>query len=168
MKFAELAAEVQVQRCIQPRRDLGLPPGRRRANQLFKEVRNRLQQEGYNAKVRQQVAIEVVMLTCCSEGNIHWMKFIYGPSPTQKGCSPAHCHCLNCSLTLSFSLQNEVIDLSPIYSLAPDWPAVTYCPDTMEEVITKLKTYLVKRIHNREKLNIDLKDKSELIVVVLG
>ncbi|KAK3876291.1 hypothetical protein Pcinc_018919 [Petrolisthes cinctipes] len=104
MKFAELASEVQVQRCIQPRRDLGLPPGRRRANQLFKEVRNRLQEEGYNTK-------------------------------------------------------NEVVDLSPIYSLAPDWPAVSYCPDTMEEVITKLKTYLVKRIHNREKLNTDLKDK---------
>lgn len=45
MKFAELASEVQIQRSQPARRDLGLPPGRRRANQLFKEVRKKLEVE---------------------------------------------------------------------------------------------------------------------------
>ena len=45
MKFAQLASEVQIQRSQQTRRDLGLPPGRRRANQLFKEVRRKLEDE---------------------------------------------------------------------------------------------------------------------------
>lgn len=52
MKFAELASEVQVQRSVQSaRQDPGLLPGRRRANQLFKEVRRRLEEEGENVKV---------------------------------------------------------------------------------------------------------------------
>ncbi|XP_042224138.1 kinesin-like protein KIF23 isoform X1 [Homarus americanus] len=105
MKFAQLASEVQIQRVIQPvRHDLGLPPGRRRANQLFKEVRRRLEAEGENTK-------------------------------------------------------NLEVDLTPIYTLAPDWPAVTYTPETLEEVFTKLKAYLQKRVNSREKLKIDLKDK---------
>ncbi|CAL4093647.1 unnamed protein product, partial [Meganyctiphanes norvegica] len=57
MKFAELASEVQIQRATGPtssQRDVGLPPGRRRANQLFKEARKRLEEEGQNVK-----AIEV-------------------------------------------------------------------------------------------------------------
>lgn len=57
MKFAELAMEVQIQRAAPisaHRGDAGLPPGRRRANQLFKEARKRLEEEGQNVK-----AIEV-------------------------------------------------------------------------------------------------------------
>ncbi|CAL4240543.1 unnamed protein product, partial [Meganyctiphanes norvegica] len=53
MKFAELASEVQIQRATGPtssQRDVGLPPGRRRANQLFKEARKRLEEEGQNVK----------------------------------------------------------------------------------------------------------------------
>ncbi|XP_071535053.1 kinesin-like protein KIF23 isoform X2 [Panulirus ornatus] len=105
MKFAELASEVQIQRSVQStRHDLGLLPGRRRANQLFKEVRRRLDVEGENIK-------------------------------------------------------NLEVDLTPIYTLAPEWPAVTYSTEVMEEVIAKLKAYLLKRIHSREKLNADVQDK---------
>nr|XP_027230182.1 kinesin-like protein KIF23 isoform X1 [Penaeus vannamei] len=105
MKFAELASEVQVQRSVQSaRQDPGLLPGRRRANQLFKEVRRRLEEEGENVK-------------------------------------------------------NLEVDLTPIYTLAPAWPAVSYTAETRDDVIMKLKAYLQKRIHNREKLQTELKGK---------
>lgn len=54
MKFAELASEVQIQRS-EPQRlnHLGLPKGRRRANQLFKEVRRKLEDEVGTAAVSQ-------------------------------------------------------------------------------------------------------------------
>ncbi|XP_076070028.1 kinesin family member pavarotti isoform X2 [Oratosquilla oratoria] len=53
MKFAELAAEVQVQRCVATpasHRLIGLTPGRKKANQLFKEVRRRLEEQGEDVK----------------------------------------------------------------------------------------------------------------------
>ncbi|XP_045129221.1 kinesin-like protein KIF23 isoform X1 [Portunus trituberculatus] len=100
MKFAELASEVQIQRSQPARRDLGLPPGRRRANQLFKEVRKKLEDEVEGASVE---ALEV--------------------------------------------------DLAPIYSLAPDWPVLTSStPGGLEEVITRLKAHLRKRLQSRERL----------------
>ncbi|KAK8396601.1 hypothetical protein O3P69_004941 [Scylla paramamosain] len=99
MKFAELASEVQIQRSQPARRDLGLPPGRRRANQLFKEVRKKLEDEVEGAGV----ALEV--------------------------------------------------DLAPIYSLAPDWPVLTSStPGGLEEVISRLKAHLRKRLQSRERL----------------
>ena len=53
MKFAELASEVQVLRSVARggSEALGLPPGRRRANLLFREVRRNMVQEGIGAKV---------------------------------------------------------------------------------------------------------------------
>ena len=54
MKFAELASEVQVLRSVARggSEALGLPPGRRRANLLFREVRRNMVQEGIDrAKV---------------------------------------------------------------------------------------------------------------------
>nr|XP_045596708.1 kinesin-like protein KIF23 [Procambarus clarkii] len=46
MKFAELVSEVQIDRATPlPQRDLGLPPGRRQANKLFKEIYIKLQEE---------------------------------------------------------------------------------------------------------------------------
>ena len=46
MKFAELASEVQVQRApYSGRHELGLPSGRRRANQLFREAQRRAEEE---------------------------------------------------------------------------------------------------------------------------
>ncbi|XP_045585184.2 kinesin-like protein KIF23 isoform X1 [Procambarus clarkii] len=105
MKFAELASAVQIQRVAHPmRHDLGLPPGRRRANQLFKEVRRRLETEGENVR-------------------------------------------------------NLEIDLTPIYTLAPEWPAVTVTPEMREEMMTKLKACLVKRINSRDRLKSDAQDK---------
>ena len=62
MKFAELASEVVVQRAVQSARvDQGLMPGRRRANQLFKEVRRRLEEEGQNIRVRKCVVFGETM-----------------------------------------------------------------------------------------------------------
>lgn len=57
--------------------------------------------------------------------------------------------------------------MTPIYTLAPEWPAVTFTTETMEDVIAKLKAYLLKRIHSREKLKADLQDKSMLINLVM-
>ena len=51
MKFAELAAEVQVQKAQNLKQDIGLPAGRRKANQVFKEARRRLQEEGEAVEV---------------------------------------------------------------------------------------------------------------------
>ncbi|XP_053648814.1 kinesin-like protein KIF23 isoform X1 [Cherax quadricarinatus] len=105
MKFAELASEVNIQRGPQTvKQDLGLLPGRRRANQLFKDVRRRLETEGENVK-------------------------------------------------------NLEVDLTPIYTLAPEWPSVVYTPEIMDDVVAKLKAYLLKRINSREKLKSDLQDK---------
>ncbi|KAF4517027.1 hypothetical protein B566_EDAN013220 [Ephemera danica] len=46
MKFAEMSQEVQVTRPTPKRLDLGLTPGRRRANQVFKEAVHRLEEQG--------------------------------------------------------------------------------------------------------------------------
>ena len=46
MKFAELASEVQIQHAAYSgRHELGLPSGRRRANQLFREAQRRAEEE---------------------------------------------------------------------------------------------------------------------------
>jgi kinesin family protein 23 len=46
MKFAELTQEVQIERAAPVTFDLGLTPGRRRGNQIFKEAIKRLETEG--------------------------------------------------------------------------------------------------------------------------
>ncbi|KAA0196639.1 hypothetical protein HAZT_HAZT004295 [Hyalella azteca] len=48
MKFAELASEVQVQRSVVRNEVIALPPGRRRANFLFREVRRNMINEGFD------------------------------------------------------------------------------------------------------------------------
>lgn len=60
-----------------------------------------------------------------------------------------------------YFLQNLEVDLTPIYTLAPAWPAVSYTAETRDDVIMKLKAYLQKRIHSREKLQTELKGKSK-------
>ena len=49
MMFAELTQEVQIERRAGVRFDLGLTPGRRRANQVYKEAVKRLEEEGVDA-----------------------------------------------------------------------------------------------------------------------
>lgn len=46
MKFAEMTQEVQIIRPTQPKADIGLTPGRRKANQLFKMAVNNLEEMG--------------------------------------------------------------------------------------------------------------------------
>merc|ERR1719228_3084504 len=46
MQFAELTQEVQIERAVGVRFDLGLTPGRRRANQVYKEAVRRLEEQG--------------------------------------------------------------------------------------------------------------------------
>ena len=48
MKFAELTQEVQIERPAAIKFDLGLTPGRRRGNQIYKEAIKRLEHEGAN------------------------------------------------------------------------------------------------------------------------
>merc|ERR1719186_211223 len=46
MQFSELTQEVQIERAVGVRFDLGLTPGRRRANQVYKEAVRRLEEQG--------------------------------------------------------------------------------------------------------------------------
>ena len=65
------------------------------------------------------------------------------------------------SSSLMFSQTLEV-DIAPIYSLAPDWPALTSStPGGLEEVITRLKAHLRKRLQSRERLEKSFWDKGE-------
>jgi len=50
MKFAELTQEVQIERAVGVRFDLGLTPGRRRANQVYKEAVRRLEEDGVDTE----------------------------------------------------------------------------------------------------------------------
>merc|ERR1719319_771627 len=57
MKFAELTQEVQIERALGVRFDLGLTPGRRRANQVYKEAggkRRRHRRAGHGPGTRVQ------------------------------------------------------------------------------------------------------------------
>ena len=47
MQFAELTQEIQIERAVGPRIDLGLTPGRRKANQVYKEAVRRLEEQGH-------------------------------------------------------------------------------------------------------------------------
>ncbi|KAK7069128.1 Kinesin-like protein kif23 [Halocaridina rubra] len=106
MKFAELASEIQVQRgTYSAKQELGLPTGRRRANQLFKEAQRRAEEETANVK-------------------------------------------------------NLAVDLTPVYTMAPAWPPVSWTPEIREEIISKLKIYLIKRVQTREKMQVDIHEKS--------
>ncbi|XP_043260428.1 kinesin-like protein KIF23 [Colletes gigas] len=49
MKFAEVSQEVQVTNSATPKLDLGYIPGRRQANKIFKEAKNRLECAGHPA-----------------------------------------------------------------------------------------------------------------------
>lgn len=48
MKFAEMTQEVQVARAAPMKADLGLTPGRRKANKMFKMAVNNLNELGYS------------------------------------------------------------------------------------------------------------------------
>uniref|UniRef100_A0A6A7G2M4 Kinesin-like protein n=1 Tax=Hirondellea gigas TaxID=1518452 RepID=A0A6A7G2M4_9CRUS len=60
MKFAELASEVQVQRSVVRGDGLGLPPGRRRANLLFREVKRNMMMEGVDKAKELEVDIRPI------------------------------------------------------------------------------------------------------------
>ena len=57
--------------------------------------------------------------------------------------------------------QNLPVDLAPVYTLAPAWPPVSWTPETREDIIAKLKPYLIKLAQNREKMMLDIRKESE-------
>ena len=101
MQFAEMTQEVMIERAaFNPRPDLGLTPGRKRANQVFKEAVKRLEEQGEDVR-------------------------------------------------------DLVMDLTPVYSLGPEWPPLEVDQYDNEEVIEQLKHYLEKRIKTRRTLLAD-------------
>lgn len=163
MKFAELASEVQIQRS-EPQRlnHLGLPKGRRRANQLFKEVRRKLEDEVGTAAVIQVGGhprfyylymhfIYIFIIFCMSD-------FLFCQLPCLPSFYPCHLSSLISLLHLSF--QGLEVDISPIYALAPEWPSVTCGSGKgLEDVVASLKAYLRRRLASRDRL--DLQERSE-------
>ena len=101
MQFAEMTQEVMIERAVKPRMDIGLTPGRRRANHVYKEAMKRLEEEGQD-------------------------------------------------------VEDLVVDLSPVYSLGPDWPPLEIEQFDEEDLIRKLKSFLEQRNATRKTL---LKDK---------
>lgn len=99
MKFSELTQEVQIERPQAVKPSLGLTPGRRRGNQIFKEAMRRIESEG--------------------------------------------------------NLQQDMDDLTPLYSLGPDWPILELQQFDEEEVVERLKSFLEKRIATRKSLKQD-------------
>lgn len=60
MKFAEMTQEVQIARAMPMKTDLGLTPGRRKANKLFKIAVNNLNDIGYSEAKNLDVDIGLV------------------------------------------------------------------------------------------------------------
>jgi len=104
MKFAEVTQEVQIERNVEEKLDLGLNKGRRRANQVFKEAMRRLEQEGEN-------------------------------------------------------VEGIPLDLTPVYSLGPEWPPLEMTDSSQEDIIVKLKAFLEQRIKTRAFLVEDLDNR---------
>eukprot|EP00092_Neocalanus_flemingeri_P041223 GFUD01044883.1.p1 GENE.GFUD01044883.1~~GFUD01044883.1.p1 ORF type:complete len:890 (-),score=276.71 GFUD01044883.1:140-2809(-) len=104
MQFAELTQEVQIERAVGVRFDLGLTPGRRRANQVYKEAVRRLEEQGEE-------------------------------------------------------VEHLVMDLAPVYSLGPAWPPLELTQFDSEEIIERLRAFLVKRISTRKTLLDDQENK---------
>ena len=100
MQFAEMTQEVMIERAVNIRPDLGLTPGRKRANQVYKEAVRRLEEQGEDGR-------------------------------------------------------DLVMDLTPVYSLGPEWPPLEVDQFDNEEVIEKLRLYLEKRIKTRKTLLLD-------------
>ena len=100
MQFAEMTQEVMIERAVNIRPDLGLTPGRKRANQVYKEAVRRLEEQGEDVR-------------------------------------------------------DLVMDLTPVYSLGPEWPPLEVDQFDNEEVIEKLRLYLEKRIKTRKTLLLD-------------
>lgn len=50
MQFAEMTQEVMIERAVHKKLDLGLTPGRKRANQVYKEAVRRLEEQGEDVK----------------------------------------------------------------------------------------------------------------------
>ena len=104
MQFSEMTQEVLIERAIVKKPDLGLTPGRKRANQVYKEAVRRLEEQGEDVR-------------------------------------------------------DLVIDLTPVYSLGPEWPPLEVDQFHNEEIIEKLKKYLEKRIKTRRTLLSDLESR---------
>ena len=60
MKFAEMTQEVQIARAIPMKSDLGLTPGRRKANKLFKIAVNNLNDLGIQEAKKLDVDVGLV------------------------------------------------------------------------------------------------------------
>ncbi|XP_076242067.1 kinesin-like protein KIF23 [Calliopsis andreniformis] len=60
MKFAEVSQEVQITNSATPKLDLGYTPGRRQANKIFKEAKNRLESAGNPAAADLEVDLGLV------------------------------------------------------------------------------------------------------------
>ena len=101
MQFSEMTQEVLIERAIAMKPDLGLTPGRKRANQVYKEAVRRLEEQGEDVR-------------------------------------------------------DLVMDLSPVYSLGPEWPPLEVDQFDNEDIIEKLRKYLEKRIKTRRTLLADL------------
>ena len=106
MQFSEMTQEVLIERAIAKKPDLGLTPGRKRANQVYKEAVRRLEEQGEDVR-------------------------------------------------------DLVMDLTPVYSLGPEWPPLEVDQFDNEEIIEKLKKYLEKRIRTRKTLLSDLETRHE-------
>ena len=97
MQFAEMTQEVLIERAVTVRPTLGLTPGRKRANEVYKEAVKRLAEQGED-------------------------------------------------------VNDLVMDLTPVYSLGPEWPPLEVDQYDNEEVIEKLRQYLERRIRTRQTL----------------
>lgn len=60
MKFSEMTQEVQIARAAPMKTDLGLTPGRRKANKMFKTAVNNLNEMGYSDAKKLDVDIDLV------------------------------------------------------------------------------------------------------------
>ena len=97
MQFAEMTQEVMIERAVTFKPDLGLTPGRKRANQVYKEAVRRLAEQGEDVR-------------------------------------------------------DLVMDLTPVYSLGPEWPPLQVDQYDNDEVIEKLRIHLENRIKTRRTL----------------
>ncbi|KAB7501097.1 Kinesin-like protein KIF23 [Armadillidium nasatum] len=54
----------------------------------------------------------------------------------------------------------EIVDITPVYSLAPSWPTMEYTSESsFEEMVENLKIYLQKRLATKEKFNSELSEQ---------
>ena len=66
---------------------------------------------------------------------------------------------------ITFRFQQKIaVDLTPVYKLTSAWPPVSWTHETREDIIAKLKQYLIKRIQTREEMQANIQKKSEYAI----